>query len=757
MKKFLSVLFVLSISLCDFAQCPFPLTLTMTGHCIKDLHVNSGSPIAQIVICKDGIPDDTIPYKYYLSKLIAGGNGTGAASNQFNIPAGVYLNGSGAVYVSDAGNNRIQKFLPGSTIGITVAGGNGPGNASNQLISPNGLYVDAAGDIYVADQGNNRVQKFLPGSTNGITVAGGNGAGSASNQLDNPSGLFVDALGNIFIADQNNNRVQKWSPGATVGITVAGGNGVGSAANQLNGPTSVFVDGSRNIYVADDNNNRIQKWAPGATAGITVAAGNGPGAGANQLSDPDEVFVDATGNIYVADSLNDRVQEWAPGANQGVTVAGGNLNNQTGAAFSKPTSLYVDSQGNIYVALDAGSNSIQEWSSELNIGFLLDYDPESSGSGSYTALVTDIYGCTVRSNPQIYTGYFYPTVSIAANSTVINPCTPAVFTATPTYGGAAPVYQWQINGKNAGTNDSVFTSTSLQNGDQIICLMTSNDTCIWYPTATSDTITVTLGTTIAALQVHILSSVNAVCQGTPVQFKAEVINGGVNPVFQWQVNGINTGTNDSLFSTGSLENNSIVTCLVTGDMGCQSGLSNSITMTVTPSPVIAPNQSFTFFPGKVLVLDPQVSGDIISYLWTPAAGLSNDTIFHPIANPSKTTYYTLKIVSSDGCQATGNILVKVFTKISVPNAFTPNGDGKNDVFYVLGGVEGAVVKDFSVFDRWGEKVFQVTDVATGDPAFGWNGSFKGLPAPGGTYVYIITIIFSNNTTQVYKGTVVLIR
>ena len=449
------------------------------------------------------------------------------------------------------------------------------------------------------------------------------------------------------------------------------------------------------------------------------------------------------------------MQEWAPGATQGVTVAGGNLNNQTGAAFSKPTSLYVDSQGNIYVALDAGSNSIQEWSSELNIGFLLDYDLEEAGS--YTALVTDIYGCTVKSNPQVDPGYFYPAVSIAANSTVINPCTPTVFTATPTYGGAAPLYQWQINGKNAGTNDSVFTSTSLQNGDQISCLMTSNDTCIWYTTATSDTITVTLGTTIPALQVHILSSVNSVCQGTPVQFKAEVINGEVNPVFQWQVDGVNAGTNDSLFSTTSLENGSTVTCLVTGDMGCESGLSNSITMTVTPSPVIAPNQSFTFFPGKDLTLDPQVSGNIVSYLWTPATGLSNDKIFHPIANPSKTTDYTLKIVSSDGCQATGNILVKVFTKISVPNAFTPNGDGKNDVFYVLGGVEGAVVKDFSVFDRWGEKVFQVTDVTTGDPAFGWNGNFKGLPAPGGTYVYIITIIFSNNITQVYKGTVVLIR
>jgi gliding motility-associated-like protein len=110
-----------------------------------------------------------------------------------------------------------------------------------------------------------------------------------------------------------------------------------------------------------------------------------------------------------------------------------------------------------------------------------------------------------------------------------------------------------------------------------------------------------------------------------------------------------------------------------------------------------------------------------------------------------------------GCVAIGHVTLKVFTKISVPNAFTPNGDGRNDIFYALGGLEGSVIKDFAVYDRWGEMIFKVKDVMPGDPASGWDGNFMGVPSPVGAYVYIITVQLADNTSQVFKGTVVLIR
>ena len=172
--------------------------------------------------------------------------------------------------------------------------------------------------------------------------------------------------------------------------------------------------------------------------------------------------------------------------------------------------------------------------------------------------------------------------------------------------------------------------------------------------------------------------------------------------------------------------------------------------TLRPTPLFADES------GGVL-LQPQVTGDIGSYTWTPATGLSADNIDDPFATPAASTVYTLSVVSTAGCKASGEITVKVYTDIRIPNAFTPNGDGHNDVFYVMGGPTGSLIKDFSVYDRWGLRVFQVHDVASGDPAFGWNGTYKGNEVPPGTYVYVLTMSLAGGTAEIYKGTVILIR
>jgi sugar lactone lactonase YvrE len=249
---------------------------------------------------------------------VAGGNGQGTGANQMSFPVGIYVDGSGAVYVADQSNSRIQKWAAGAISGTTVAGGNGLGSANNQLWNPTGVYVDGAGAVYVADLLNNRIQKFPPNSTPataGTTVAGG-AFGSAANQLDQSYGVYVDGSGAIYVADANNHRIQKFPPNstsATAGTTVAGGNGFGSANNQLYTPRGVYVDGLGAIYVADANNHRIQKFPPNstsATAGTTVGGGNGAGSAANQLSGPSGVYVDGAGAVYVADVNNQRIQKF---------------------------------------------------------------------------------------------------------------------------------------------------------------------------------------------------------------------------------------------------------------------------------------------------------------------------------------------------------------------------------------------------------------------------------------------------------------
>ncbi len=284
--------------------------------------------------------------------VVVGGTGRGSAPNQLNEPNNFFFDPAGNLYVADLGNNRIQKFAPGSTTGITVAGGNGYGPASNQLAWPTDVRMDALGNLYITDEMNNRVQKWAPGATTGITVAGGTGIGAAANQLNHPAGLWIDAAGNLYVSDQYNNRIQKFAPGATSGVTVAGrADGVGgSAADQLLGPNDIFIDASGNIFVADDYNHRIQKWAPGATSGVTVAGGNGFGDADNQLNHSDGIFVDPSGNMYISDYGNNRVVKWTLGASSGVTVAGGNGAGPAANQLNGPVNVFVDARGNLYVS-----------------------------------------------------------------------------------------------------------------------------------------------------------------------------------------------------------------------------------------------------------------------------------------------------------------------------------------------------------------------------------------------------------------------
>lgn len=224
---------------------------------------------------------------------VAGGNGSGSASNQLISPDRIFVDSVGTMYIPDLGNNRVIKWLAGASFGTVVAGGNGAGFASNQLDRPTGLFVDKGGNIFIADQSNGRIQKWIPGSTNGITVAGS----GLNGYLNGPTAVFVDAIGNIYVSEQYASKVTKFIAGTTVPITVAGGNGYGSAANQLSAPTGIYVDAKGNVFVCDTDNDRVTMWIPGATSGVTVAGGNGYGSGANQLANPLSVFVDVSGNL----------------------------------------------------------------------------------------------------------------------------------------------------------------------------------------------------------------------------------------------------------------------------------------------------------------------------------------------------------------------------------------------------------------------------------------------------------------------------
>lgn len=125
-----------------------------------------------------------------------------------------------AMYFVEAGR-RVMRFAGGET--SAVAGGLEKGASPAQLDGVGGLVVARDGTLYISDVGNNRIQKWSAGAVVGTTVAGGNGAGNRCDQLDRPAGLFVAEDDTIYVADSTNQRIMKWREGWLSGMVVAGG------------------------------------------------------------------------------------------------------------------------------------------------------------------------------------------------------------------------------------------------------------------------------------------------------------------------------------------------------------------------------------------------------------------------------------------------------------------------------------------------------------------------------------------------------
>ncbi|CAF1383593.1 unnamed protein product [Adineta steineri] len=147
--------------------------------------------------------------------VAAGGNGNGNALNQLSGPTGVYYDYlyTNSLYVSDNGNYRIMKYPSSSTsltYGTVVAGGNGAGSGANQLNNPRNIVVDSSGTLYIGDAGNNRIQRWLQNASSGTTIVGGT-RGTASNQLDFTDTVLFDKYNNLLVSDRNNNRIQMFN------------------------------------------------------------------------------------------------------------------------------------------------------------------------------------------------------------------------------------------------------------------------------------------------------------------------------------------------------------------------------------------------------------------------------------------------------------------------------------------------------------------------------------------------------------------
>ncbi len=269
-----------------------------------------------------------------------------------------------------------------------------------------------------------------------------------------------------------------------------------------------------------------------------------------------------------------------------------------------------------------GTSPIYQWiKNEINVGTNSPtyIDSTLNNNDSVACMLTSNVDCA--SSPVVTSSGItitlsnsaVPSVAIAAPSAICAGTT-TTFVATPTNGGSNPSYQWIKNGNNVGTNADTYSDDSIINNDTIICVMASNASCVSTLNATSNTI-ITAITPAVTPAITVYGDASSICAGTPVSFFATPISGGTAPSYQWKKNGNNTGPDSSIYTTTSLSNNDVISCVMTSNADCASPasvISDSVTITVT--------QVFT--PTATIIVNPNdtvCSGATLSFL----AGISH--------------------------------------------------------------------------------------------------------------------------------------
>jgi gliding motility-associated-like protein len=248
--------------------------------------------------------------------------------------------------------------------------------------------------------------------------------------------------------------------------------------------------------------------------------------------------------------------------------------------------------------------------------------------------------------------------------------------------------------------------------------------------------------------------VNSYCVNQPLQVTniSQTMNSGMVS-YTWSDNLGNTSSNSVPSFMYSQAGNVQLQLTVTPQLCPQ--LANTVVQNIE---VAVPQVGIRMSPVNVIAgsntnLNARQLNNVSGYNWVPSTGLSNASVSNPTVNISQEQLYYININTASGCVTTDTLLVRVFAgwDIFVPNVFSPNGDGINDILNVnLVGVKS--LHYFRIYNRWSKKVFETSDAGQG-----WDGRVNGVLQPMATYVWIAEGIDNNGQTVRKEGSVTLLR
>jgi sugar lactone lactonase YvrE len=381
------------------------------------------------------------------------GEGGPATNAAFHTPSAVIVDNSGAVYVTDADNNRVRRIAPNGVV-TTVAGNGTAGyagdggwatNASLWLAATTrgvgGLALDEAGNLYFADTGNHSVRRvdtkgiIMPVAGMGSSGFSGDGGQATFAKVNTPRGIALDGLGNLFIVENANQRIRRVDPSGL--ITTLAGNGsygyAGDGGTSANAwfyyPAAVAVDGAGNVFVADSYNQRIREISGASTLTLSNLTAAEVGDYSLIVTSP---WASVTSHVASLTLEGPPVILTQPAAQ--ALWPGGTATFNVTATGTAPLG---------YAWLFNGTNLLADATNAL----LTLADVAVTNAGAYTVIITNGYGA-VTSAPAALAVDF-----IAAQPVNQTAVAGDMVTLSVAVAGAGPfTYQWRLNGTNLPNN-----------------------------------------------------------------------------------------------------------------------------------------------------------------------------------------------------------------------------------------------------------------------------------------------------------------
>lgn len=385
----------------------------------------------------------------------------------------------------------------------------------------------------------------------------------------------------------------------------------------------------------------------------------------------------------------------------------------------------------------AGTGITYSWSPNYNISNVTAANPLVWPKDTTTYTVTVSQNACVATGSITVNTLDYITVTLPADTTV---CKTDSFTLNPV--SYALKYDW--------SPATGLSSTTIKNPRAYA------DADITY------SVTANLGKCQDQTSMHVkvvpypqvyAGADTTICYNTDAQLNATM----TAAYFTWSPTGTLTSSN-TLSPVAHPLQTTAYTITVTDTLGCPKPVSDTLTVNVVPKiSVFAGNDTVVVVNQPLQLTATATAGVALNYVWTPATWLTSDTIYNPVAtfNASVDTItYVVTASTAQGCSGYDNIFIKVYktnADIFMPNAFTPNGDGKNDVFKpILIGIKKLNI--FSIYNRWGQLVF-----TTSQNGKGWDGNIHGNQQSTGTFVYMVQGVDYLGNTITKKGAFTLVR